>query len=443
MSASITPAALDVSAASSFLSAQAGGATTGEAGMFGALIEAGTALEGEAALLAPASVVVAEQSGSPQQLAQPMPALAQLADVKFEAKPEVDVRPELEVPVATPEKETPDAHALSVMADHAAPEPEGTSAPEEVVAIVPPPAAPAPHSTALPVVELAAQAATLGEGADVSTPSDAVEMAEVLAPQIEASVAKSSEQPEQQDRRGRPVALTAEAKTPAPMQNAAMPPSPAQSPEVNALTVDDAAPAPAGSSDGALARSAGNSANPADSGLPSPLLTQAMPAVTSRPTVNPYPQAAQAQPHMVEVQAQPGRFGADMGIEIARAAKGQREDLLIRLDPREMGRIDVRLSFDRDGILRAVMSTESPAALDLLRRESADLNRALADAGVRSDGQSLRFDARSGEGAEQGAQRWRQDRSGGSHGSSDGSGGDLVEPQYRPLRANGQVDLIA
>jgi flagellar hook-length control protein FliK len=186
-------------------------------------------------------------------------------------------------------------------------------------------------------------------------------------------------------------------------------------------------------------------ANEADNSLSSPLLTQTMALVTSRPAASPYPAIDQTAAQSPIVQAQPGRLGADIGVEIAKAAKGDRDDLLIRLDPREMGRIDVRLSFDRDGTLRAVMSADSPAALDMLRRESGDLNRALVDAGIRSDGQSLRFDARSGEqgqGGGQGWQRGQQNQNGGSSLADDNTA-DFTDPHYRPLRASGQVDLMA
>jgi flagellar hook-length control protein FliK len=224
-------------------------------------------------------------------------------------------------------------------------------------------------------------------------------------------------------------------------------PSPQDSPSLTTSEPDATSAAPAsGTADAAAQVRAPTSERADNSGLSSPLLTQTMAPVASKPAGSPYP-AVPATPHMPVVQAQPGRIGADIGVEIARMAKGGREDLLIRLDPREMGRIDVRLSFDRDGILRAVMSADSPTALEMLRRESGDLNRALADAGIRADGQSLRFDARGGDQRQGGGQGHA-----GQHGRDDGasSGGlagdgasDLVEPHYQPLRGSGQVDLMA
>jgi flagellar hook-length control protein FliK len=208
------------------------------------------------------------------------------------------------------------------------------------------------------------------------------------------------------------------------------------SPSASALASNTGAPAEAG------VRVDG----PGD-GLSSPLLTQTLPQVAARPTGSPYPVAAQAAVHQPIVQAKAGTMGADVGVEIAKVAKGGRDDLLIRLDPREMGRIDVRLSFDRDGVVRAVLSAESPAALDLLRRESGDLGRALTDAGIRADAQSLRFDTRAGGGST-GGDGWQrgqqaQQEAARAGGLPDDGAQDFTDPVYRPLRASGHVDLMA
>lgn len=187
-------------------------------------------------------------------------------------------------------------------------------------------------------------------------------------------------------------------------------------------------------------------AEPVESGLSAALLTQTMAPHSNATPANPYPTTMTAAVPSPVVQAKSGQMGADIGTEIAKVLRGDGESLLIRLDPRELGRVDVRLSFDKEGVLRAVMSVDSPVALEMLRRESGDLNRSLSEAGVRSDGQSLRFDARSGEGAGQGAQPWRDARSGQGAGrggtDQDGRNDDNKAP-YRPLRTTSQVDLIA
>lgn len=179
-----------------------------------------------------------------------------------------------------------------------------------------------------------------------------------------------------------------------------------------------------------------------------PIFSQTLDAAIARHAAPPYP-PAQAEPATATVALREGRFGTDVGVAIARALdsgpEGACEALLIRLDPRHMGRVDVRMSFDDDGTLRAVVSADSPAALDMLRRESAQLDRSLADAGVRSDAQSLRFDA-AGNGAggqhRHGArQQLPMPQSGGADGfvgAQDGGHSD-----YRSLRGSGHIDLMA
>lgn len=182
--------------------------------------------------------------------------------------------------------------------------------------------------------------------------------------------------------------------------------------------------------------------------LSSPVLTQTFAPVASRPAALPYPASTTASPQGASVTVQEGQFGTDMGVQIARALDAGGNDLLIKLDPRHMGRIDVRLSFDHDGVLRAVMSADSSTAAEMLRRESTDLNRALADAGIRADGQSLRFDTRAGggqDGGQNGNSRWQggqgaQGQAASGFADSFGGGDD---PVYRSLRSSGHVDLMA
>lgn len=190
---------------------------------------------------------------------------------------------------------------------------------------------------------------------------------------------------------------------------------------------------------------------PDTDGLPTPLLGQTLAPSPNRPANAQLVYAAQQiaqQPQPGTVTAQPGRFGRDMGVEIARRLSAGQEEMLVRLNPQEMGRIDVRVSFDENGTVRAVLATDSPAALDMLRRESGDLVRSLADAGVRSDSQSFRFDR---GGTDGGSQRGQNGNGNGSQqqGRQDaGFENAAADPEhdnnaYRQLRSSGQVDVIA
>lgn len=189
------------------------------------------------------------------------------------------------------------------------------------------------------------------------------------------------------------------------------------------------------------------------------IASPAAPAAVAEPSAiaPPVPQQAPDGPSPI-VPVREGRFGTDIGVTIARAVgtgraglAGREEneragDLIIRLDPRHLGRIEVRLGFDHGGVLRAVVAADSPAALDMLRRESSDLDRALGDAGVRADAQSLRFDA--GGSAEQQQRHARPHVPGGqgarfSHAQGQDPGEAAAELTYTTLPGSGRVDLMA
>ncbi|MDB5721033.1 MAG: putative flagellar hook-length control protein FliK [Alphaproteobacteria bacterium] len=146
--------------------------------------------------------------------------------------------------------------------------------------------------------------------------------------------------------------------------------------------------------------------------------------------------AAQAMP---TVSARAGQIGREMGVEIAHRVSLGRDELVVRLDPEQMGRIEIRMAFDDNGTLRAVVHADSPAALDLLRRDSGDLTRALTDAGVRADSQSFRFDGRGGD------QPRQQPGQRNPIPFTETGPAPLAEdvPEYRRVRTSGTVDLLA
>lgn len=137
------------------------------------------------------------------------------------------------------------------------------------------------------------------------------------------------------------------------------------------------------------------------------------------------------------------RVGERMGVEIARRVAEGGDELTIRLDPAELGRISIRMRFDEGGSLRAVVAADSPMVAEAIRRDTAELARALGDAGVRTDGQSFRFDRGGTDGGGQPHQSpWQrqQNRSGGEGSSAFQSADEPREPAARPL---GRLDLMA
>ena len=80
----------------------------------------------------------------------------------------------------------------------------------------------------------------------------------------------------------------------------------------------------------------------------------------------------------------------------ARSARGDSR-FTIRLDPPELGRIDVNLTMNSHGHAQAVLAVEKPQTLDLLMRDAPALERALKDAGLELGGNlsfSLKEDGR-------------------------------------------------
>jgi flagellar hook-length control protein FliK len=63
--------------------------------------------------------------------------------------------------------------------------------------------------------------------------------------------------------------------------------------------------------------------------------------------------------------------------------------IVVRLDPSELGRVEVRLQTDPRSGASVQVNVERPATLTLLRHDEAGLHRALDQAGVPSSGRSL------------------------------------------------------
>ncbi len=63
----------------------------------------------------------------------------------------------------------------------------------------------------------------------------------------------------------------------------------------------------------------------------------------------------------------------------------------IRLDPPELGRVDVRLTLDDAGKAQASLTVEKPQTLELLQKDSTNLERALKDAGLDLSQNGLNF----------------------------------------------------
>jgi flagellar hook-length control protein FliK len=110
------------------------------------------------------------------------------------------------------------------------------------------------------------------------------------------------------------------------------------------------------------------------------------PAATHAQLAEPVPQAAS------DTSAARAPAAAQVGGEIIRRFNGHDTSFQLRLDPPELGRVDVRLDVSRDHRVTAVISADSPQALSDLARGARDLQQALQSAGLDLADDGLRFD---------------------------------------------------
>lgn len=80
-----------------------------------------------------------------------------------------------------------------------------------------------------------------------------------------------------------------------------------------------------------------------------------------------------------------------LAFTIAAKSEGGSRHFDIRLDPAELGRVDVRLTVDDAGKAQATLSVEKPQTLALLQKDQGHLERALKDAGFDLSQNGLNF----------------------------------------------------
>ncbi|HWP25590.1 MAG TPA: flagellar hook-length control protein FliK [Xanthobacteraceae bacterium] len=95
---------------------------------------------------------------------------------------------------------------------------------------------------------------------------------------------------------------------------------------------------------------------------------------------------------------------ADLPLAIALQTKSGRTRFAIRLDPPELGRIDVRLDIDNRSNVMLRLVAERPETLEFLRRDAAHIERTLQDAGLKTGDQALQFSLQNHSDSSGGAQ---------------------------------------
>jgi flagellar hook-length control protein FliK len=83
-----------------------------------------------------------------------------------------------------------------------------------------------------------------------------------------------------------------------------------------------------------------------------------------------------------------------LAVEIAASATAGKSHFEIRLDPADLGRIDVRIDVDRNGQVTSHLTVEKPETLSMLRQDAPQLQQALDDAGFKTGDGGLQFSLR-------------------------------------------------
>lgn len=110
-------------------------------------------------------------------------------------------------------------------------------------------------------------------------------------------------------------------------------------------------------------------------------------------TLNPATEQFQAQTIGTTNQSIPLTSTA-LAVEIVTRAKDGSRQFEIRLDPPELGRIDVRLDVGKGGDVSTRLTADRQETLDLLQRDSRELERALQSAGLKTGDGDLSFSLR-------------------------------------------------
>ena len=106
---------------------------------------------------------------------------------------------------------------------------------------------------------------------------------------------------------------------------------------------------------------------------------------------------AAANPRLVQAGYQTSQQQLNLpqiAFELGRQVTAGNTKFQIRLDPPELGRIDVRLDIDRSGQVNARLTVEKAETLDLMQRDQRGLERALQQAGLDGTKTNLEFSLR-------------------------------------------------
>ena len=106
-------------------------------------------------------------------------------------------------------------------------------------------------------------------------------------------------------------------------------------------------------------------------------------------------QPASTVPSLTVVPATGGPVPlSGLAVEIAASVQSGRTRFEVRLDPADLGQIDVRIDVDRSGQVTSHLMVEKPETLSMLQQDAPQLQQALNDAGLKTGSGGLQFSLR-------------------------------------------------
>ncbi|UTW54530.1 flagellar hook-length control protein FliK [Kordiimonas sp. SCSIO 12610] len=78
-------------------------------------------------------------------------------------------------------------------------------------------------------------------------------------------------------------------------------------------------------------------------------------------------------------------------LAVSRAVSGGEQEFTVRLNPGDLGRVNVRLQFIDNGNLRAQVAVENPETLELLQKDAKGFERALEASGYKAEQNGISF----------------------------------------------------
>ncbi|GAA6210842.1 flagellar hook-length control protein FliK [Hyphomicrobiales bacterium 4NK60-0047b] len=131
-----------------------------------------------------------------------------------------------------------------------------------------------------------------------------------------------------------------------------------------------------------------------------------------------------------------------VAIQIAAKAQNGAQQFEIRLNPPELGRVDVRLEFTKDGQVTTHLIVERPETLDMLSKDARQLEKALSDAGVDIESEGLTFSLQDQESQGSSSQEQNEQFSNNSQLENEAPA-TQIEPEtiYRQLSTTSGLDM--